>query len=174
MDMTRLASSPSIHFQRRWFYALWVILLAVAAGAWILWEKPASWSQASLVVQLKLRDVPLGTRIQAWNGPRAQWPGASWAGLGAFADLPLQADQTLTLPTLRVPIAERRWVRKDYIPRGTGDLVVLKVTPPGGPSRYFLLPLAEDLHSGLLKPKWKLTVFINKSFNGLTLDCRRP
>jgi len=162
----------SIHFRRRWYYALWVGLLFLSAGALALWELPASTSEASLVVELQIPGAPAGTRIQGWVGPYAQGAEADWTGAGLIrADL--QADGRATLPLARIRIARRRWVQ-DYIPRRTWDLMVLRFTPPDGPPRYFCLPLADDIRAGALRPKWRLTTSIRTPWGNLQADGRPP
>lgn len=165
---------PSIHYRRRWFYVLWTGLLLLMIGVWILWETPKARVQASLAMRLELSGAPKGCRVQAWAGPKAQWPGSAWGGQGAFADLPLDDNGQAILPLLRVPIAQRRWLKADYLRRGTSDLIMLKITPPGAPSRYCLVSLAEDISSGLLRPKWRLTFIVHKPFGSLTPEGQEP
>ncbi len=166
------APAPSIHFRRRWYYALWVSLLLLSAGALVLWERPASTSEASLVVKLDLPGAPAGCRIQAWVGPWAQGRNLDWGAAGLLqADL--QADGQASLPLVRVRIARRRWV-PDYIPRATWDLMVLRIMPPAGPPKFYCLPLSEDIRSGVLRAKWRLTTVIQVPWDGLQTDARLP
>jgi len=163
----------SIHHRRRWYYALWSALLVLSAGALALWESPTRTDLASLQVTLTVPGAPGGSRLQAWAGPWKGWPGAAWSGRGAFADLALPSAGAATLPLLRVPIARRRWVR-DYIPRGTWDLVMLKVVPPSGAPRYYALPVANDIRVGLLRPRYRLTASIDVSWDNLKVDAGPP
>ncbi|BDU74549.1 hypothetical protein [Mesoterricola silvestris] len=162
-----------IHRRRRWYYALWSALLALSAGALVLWERPVRTDLASLQLALTVREAPAGSRLQAWAGPRKRWPGAAWSGQGAFADVALTPAGEAPLPLLHIPIARRRWVQ-DYIPRGTWDLVAMKVTPPSGPPRYYLLPISIDIRSGLLRPKHRLITSINTTWNYLGVDAEPP
>jgi hypothetical protein len=163
------APLPSIHHRRRWYYALWVALLLLSAASLYLWERPAAQVQASLLIRLRVRGAPAGTQFQAWAGPAARWAGPAWKGEAAFAQGPLPGDGFLPFPVLRVPIARRRWVR-DYIPRRTWDLVMIRVVPPGAPPRYLALPLGTDIRTGLLRPGWKLSTTIDISFDKLGID----
>ena len=166
------APAPSIHYRRRWYYALWVGLLLLSAGALALWERPASSTEASLVVEVDLPGAPAGTRILGWAGPWAQGLSPDWTGAGLLrADL--QADGRATLPLVRIRIARRRWVQ-DYIPRATWDLMVLKFIPPAGPPRFYCLPLSLDIRTGALRAKWRLTTSIRAPWESLPTDGRPP
>ena len=155
----------SIHYRRRWFYVLWVVLLLLSAGALALWERPLTVVQAPLVVKIHVNQAPPGTQVQVWAGPWARWPGPLWSGAGA-ASTPLLTEGLTTLPMLMIPIARRRWVN-GTIPRGTSELVMLKFTAPSEPSRYFALPLSKDIRTGLLRPKGKLLTSISISWSNL-------
>ena len=158
-----------IHHSRRWYYVLWSSLLLLSCAALFLWERPARTEQAALQVNLHLGNAPGGLRVQGWAGPSAAWPGPGWSGEGAFGDVIARPDGTTNLPVVRLWIARRRWVR-DYIHRGTWDLVVLKLTPPVGPPRFIALPCASDIRSGLLRPKYRLSLSIDASWQNLKLD----
>ena len=166
------AVPPSIHYQRRWFYALWVFLLLLASTALWLWVRPESRVQASLVVKVTIMEAPAGTQVRAWAGPRADWHGADSGG-PCRIQAALQPDGSLTLPLLRIHIARRRWV-KDYIPGGTWDVVQLQFIPPNGPPRYLTVPLAQDIRSGLLRPGWRLTTQVSCHWGGLRTDPMAP
>jgi hypothetical protein len=166
-------AEPSIHHRRRWYYVLWTGLLLLSCLGLFLWELPVATELASMEMLLKVDGVPPGTRLEAWAGPWSSWPGAAWTGAGAFGDLIVPPGGRLKLPRLRVPIARRRW-KLGYIPRGTWDLVMLKVSPPSGPPRYFPLPLSQDIRIGLLRPKYKLTVDIYISWDNLQVDAKAP
>jgi len=162
----------SIHFRRRWYYVLWVALLALSAGAWLLWERPLSIDHASLAFRIQVRNVPPGTRVQVWNGPWDRWPGPAWSGEGAAAT-DLNGDGFAALPVLSVQIGQRRWVR-GYVPRDTWDLLVLRLTPPDGPPRYFIQPLSDEIRMGELKPHWKLTTDAGFNWDKLHSDGKAP
>lgn len=166
------AALRSIHYRRRWFYVLWVALLLLSCGVWYLWERPLRLEQASLQVQLRVRNAPAGTRVQVWAGPVSRWEGRDWSGEG-LAQAALQADGSAGLPLFHIQIARRRWV-KDYIPRGTWDLMMVKCTAPGAPPRYFALPLSEDIRKGVLRPRWRLTTTVSVPWDGLPTDPKAP
>ena len=164
---------PSIHYRRRWFYVLWCVLLALSGLALLLWETPSARELASFEVLLSLPDAPAGTRVQAWAGPWAQWPGEAWSGADAFADLALGAGGLARLPVVRLHIARRRF-HLGYVPRGTWDLVMLKFSPPSEPPRYLALPCSQDIRTGVLRPKFRLTGSIDISWRNLRLDGLPP
>ena len=159
------ARPRSIHHQRRWFYALWVILLLLSATALVLWETPKRHVEASMVLRVAVPDAPAGTRVRAWIGPRGQWRGMD-AGGPCLVQAVLQPDGSASFPLVHVRIARRRWGR-DYIPRGTWDLAQVQFIPPDGPPRYYTLPLDMDLRSGLLRPGWRLLNQINTHWASL-------
>lgn len=163
--------AASIHYRRRWFYVLWSGLLVLSCAALFLWERPASRDQASLQVLLHLQGAPEGVKAQAWAGPAARFAGPDWTGAGAFAEAAMAPDGSVPLPLVRLWIARRRWVR-DYIPRGTWDLVVVKLSPPSGAPRFLVLPCGKDIHSGILRAKHKEIISIDISWENLTLDAK--
>jgi hypothetical protein len=163
---------PSIHYRRRWFYALWVSLLVLASAALWLWERPARRFEASLVIKMQLKEAPAGTQVRVWAGPKASWHGME-AGGPCLVQGALQDDGRIVLPLLRIHVASRRWVR-DYVPRGTWDVVQLQFIPPGGPPRYFTVPLDQDIRSGILRPGWRLTTEITCHWRGLRSDPLAP
>jgi len=162
----------SIHYRRRWFYVLWGLLLLLSAGAWFLWERPLRIEQASLVLKLRVRGAPAGTRVQAWAGPVSMWPGLGWSGEG-LAQAELQADGFASLPLFRIQIGRRRWLQ-GYVPRHTWDLLMLKFTAPGEPPRYYVYPLSRDIRTGLLRPRWRLTTDVQTTWGSLHTDGKAP
>jgi hypothetical protein len=167
-----MTADRSIHYRRRWFYALWVGLLLLSLEALALWERPRAIDQAPLQVQLQVREAPAGTGVQVWAGPWAQWQGLGWSGEGAPSTM-LRAEGATPLPPLTIRIARRRWV-KDYIRGDSWELLMLKLTAPGEQPRYFALPLSKDIRTGLLRPKGKLISTIMVSWKSLRLDGRAP
>jgi len=167
-----VTAPPTIHYRRRWFYALWVALLLASAGALALWERPLAVVQASLTVRIHVRQAPAGAQVQAWSGPWARWQGPAWDAAGA-APTGLQADGWATLPVAGITIARRRWVNQ-YIARGTSDLLMLKFTAPGEQPRYFALPLSKDIRTGLLRPQGRLITSIDTSWPSLGVDGKAP
>jgi len=162
----------SIHYRRRWFYVLWVGLLLLSAGVWALWERPVQTVTASLDIRVRIRKAPAGARVQAWAGPWANWRNVDRSGPWAV-QASLQPDGSATVPLFRIPIARRRWV-KDYIPRGTWDLLMLRFTAPGQQPRYFPISLSLDIRSGVLRPKWRLTNTLETTWNNLSTDAKAP
>jgi hypothetical protein len=166
------AAQRSIHYRRRWAYALWVALLLLSAWALALWERPLALTSASLVVGLRVRNTPPGTQVKVWAGPWARWTGPDQFAASPI-QVPLKPDGTATLPVFHIPIARRRWF-KGYIPRDTWDLMMLEFTAPGLPSRYLPLPLTKDLRLGILRPKWKLTNTVSVSWSSLETEAKPP
>jgi len=162
----------SIHYRRRWAYALWVTLLLLSAWALALWERPLVLTSASLVVDVRIRNAPPGARVKAWAGP---W--SRWTGPGLFAVSPIQVPLDpaghATLPVFHLPIARRRWV-KDYIPRDTWDLMMLEFSAPGQAPRYLPLSLAQDIRLGTLRPHWRLTSSLGLSWSSLQPEAKPP
>ena len=167
-----MPGTPSIHYRRRWFYVLWVGLLLLSAGAWRLWEKPLRMEEASLALSVRVRNAPPGAVAQVWAGPAAQWPGLAWSG-PALAEAGLRPDGLVPLPLLRIRIGRRRWL-KGYVPRDTWDLVMIKLTAPGQPARYFIDPLSQDIRMGVLKPGWRLSYDAVVTWGNLRTDGRVP
>lgn len=164
---------PSIHVRRRWYYVLWTSLLALSCLALVLWETPTRRDLATLDVRIQVFGAPEGARLQAWAGPWGKWPGPSWAGGGAFADQPLPPGGAVKLPLLHVPIARRRF-NLGYIPRGTWDLVMVKFSAPSQAPRFLVVPCSQDIRTGLLRPKYKLTDSIDISWKNLLVDGNPP
>jgi hypothetical protein len=175
-DHSPLAAAPpaqrSIHYRRRWAYALWVALLLLSAWPLVLWERPPVLASASLVVKVQIRNAPPGAQVKAWAGPRSRWTGPALFAASPI-QVPLDPDGAATLPVFRLPIARRRWV-KDYIPRDTWDLMMLEFSAPGQALRYFPLPLAQDIRSGTLRPHWKLTTTLGLSWASLQAEAKPP
>lgn len=167
------AGARSIHYRRRWAYVLWVSLLLLSLGTWIRWEQPAIQTSASLVVRLAIHQAPPNTRVRVWAGPWSHWNGPD--GLGsAVIQVSLGADGGATLPVFRIPVARRRWVQHDYIPRGTWDLMLMQFDAPGEPPRYLALPLSMDIRTGALRPHWRLTTSIGIAWTSLATTPQVP
>jgi len=162
-------SPESIHYRRRWFYVLWAGLLLASLVALVLWNRPLRVEQASLQVSLEALGLPEGTQAQVWMGPRRACPRGAWDGAGAQA-LPMAPAGPTPLPLLRVPIARRRWVN-DFIPSGTGEMVIVRLAPPGGqPARFFILTLGADIRTGALTPGRRLLVTIQVKWANLKVE----
>ena len=167
-----MTAPRGIHYRRRWFYALWVVLLLLSSGALALWQRPLAVVQASLTVRIHVRQAPAGAQVQTWAGPWDRWPGPEWSAAGA-APTALPADGWATLPVAAITIARRRWVNQ-YIARDTSDLLMLKFTAPGERPRYFALPLSKDIRTGLLRPQGRLITSVETHWSGLGFDGKAP
>jgi len=163
------ASVVSIHQQRRWFYVLWSLLLATSLVLLVLWTIPGSTGQGTLTLQITIKNVPPGTRIQSWVGPREKWIGRSWGGDGACSDQILQSTGPLVIGPLKIPIAYRRCL-KTYIPGRTSDLVIFKATPPQGDPKYGVYTLSEDLNTGAFRPRIKMVCTLDMNWSTLRRD----
>jgi len=155
--------SSSIHYRRRWYYVLWSSLLAASICLWILWLVPAKSGEATLRMHVRIGNLPAGSRIGVWVGPRSSWTGK----LEAATLAPIPPDGALTL-SRTLPVAYRRWFG-DYIPGKTADLVILGIQPLEGPVRYISLRLHKDWAAGALRPGRKMLATIDGSWNGLSV-----
>jgi len=162
----------SIHYRRRWFYVLWVLLVLISGGTLYLWEKPLRVGQAKVEISLRVAEAPAGTRLQVWAGPRSRWPSGRWEGQGARVDQVLTSDH-LKIPAFYLPVAYRRWV-PDFIPRRTSDFLVFKFSAPGQPPRYEWLSLARDLRAGTLGPGRRMWLGIDCKWGALGVDPEAP
>lgn len=138
MDATQ--HPRTIHYRRRWYYALWVVLLAAAAGFLAWWETPARAGSGRIRLVLKAPDFPPGTRAALWTGSARDWtpawdPGGGWnpvqAGLANAGPAPLR-------------IAHRR-MGQGLLMRRTQDLAIVVLEAPAGERRYLVYDLREDL-----------------------------
>lgn len=163
-----VSQGHSIHYQRRWYYVLWCLLLFGSIRIWVLWETPRISGTAKILVRLQIRNAPSKCRVQAWVGPTQNWEGAAWNGEKAAANAVLNPDSTI-LPPIVVSVAFRRWI-KDYIHHGTSELLVLRIVPPSGPPRYLFFPLADDWRSGFLRVGWVMRMNIPCVWEDLESD----
>lgn len=160
----------SIHYRRRWFYVLWSGMLLVSLFALYLWNRPLRVDRASLQVALEAVGLPEGTQAQVWMGTRRDCPRGPWDGKGALQAVPMVVGRPTPMPLLRVPIARRRWVN-GFIPSGTGELVIVRLAPPGDqPARFFILPLGADIRAGALVPGRRLFVTIQVKWANLKVE----
>lgn len=166
--------TTSIHHQRRWFYALWVVLLLASAGAYRQWRIPARVERPQLLLAVETLHLPGPVEVAVWKGPEAAWPGAAWNGSGAAFQGRPDAQGRLEVPPLEVPFAVRRWVRQDFIRSASQDLVVLRFTPAGQPSRYLHMPLKRDWYQGLLKDRKRLQVKVRQAWESLAQEAGVP
>lgn len=164
-----MTSAPaSEHFRRRWFYVLWCSLLGLSLIALAMWETPKQSGTARVMLSLRPLDFPKNCRAQAWVGPHGRWPGAAWTGEGAWAEMPV-GEGVLNFPPVDLSVGYRRWV-KNFIPRKTSDLLVVKFQAPGVPPRYFVLPMGNDWHQGLLRIGRRMGLQADISWDGLWQD----
>ncbi len=164
----------SIHHQRRWYYVLWVLLLAGSAGAYHRWRIPARIERPALALAIETRGLPGPVEVAVWKGPEAAWPGAAWDGAGAAFQGRPDAQGRLVVPPLEVPFAVRRWVRQDFIRPASQDLVVLRFAPAGQPPRYLHLRLRRDWYQGILRDGKRLQVNVRQEWESLDLQAEVP
>jgi hypothetical protein len=141
----------SIHWRRRWFYALWAVLLGTALGAYALWSIPGKKGTARLVVAMRLEDsAGLSTEMASYppNGSPWDWKAMEFKG-GRFVG------------EIMVPLAYRRWTGAVHHGR-CHEGVLLRFTK-GGERRYFLIDLRQDVATGLFMPGRKMAL----EYNGL-------
>jgi hypothetical protein len=162
------ADPVSIHYRQRWFYVLWSVLLVSSCVLLGLWVRPARSGSGILSVQVKFQDIPEGASCKVWLGPRGAWKHRRWNGDDACLEKAFQGS-VLDLGNLSVPIAYRRW-QGFYIPSRTSDLLVLRITPPSGETRYFAYSLREDLDSGMIRPGKRLRILFEKKWAQLPAD----
>jgi hypothetical protein len=159
-------NSSALHFQRRWYYALWIMLLCISTGLLIRWEIPIRIGKAKVELHLRVSGMPENSRVLVWVGPRKQWPGDTWTGEDAVTDFIANSDEINT-PSLNLTVAFRRWMDKVYIPRKTSDLLVLKIQPQVGSPRYFILPIDMDWRTGLLHEGREMKISVSCPWDGL-------
>lgn len=162
---------PSIHHRRRYWYALWVVLLACSVGLAAWWETPASRGTGRLDLSLQGQGVVQGAELDYWVGPRGEWRGESapWQGTIVVQD----PSRPVNVPTLTLKLATRR-LHQGYIPRGTYDLVVLRLRQPGQSPRYAKYDLKNDLLSGVMAPHRHLFVTISMIWKNFPEDSKHP
>jgi len=165
-------SSPeprSIHYRRRWAYALWVLLLAVAGGALVAWRIPVSRGEGRVLIALQIPQAPSGTRVDLWCGPSSRWrPGRFVGTLGPV----VTRDGRLVLGPFPVPIARRRWM-KVFHP-DTADLILFRISSPEGMSCYASYNLGPDLYSGFLAERRKMILTLTLPWGHLPTDPAAP
>lgn len=172
--MTEPTDPPSIHYRRRWYYVLWCVLLLASLGAYGLWQWPLRVERPLLGILMKANDLPAGTEVQIWIGPRSDWPGPAWDGKDARADLRPDAAGRMEMPPTVVPVAVRRWVTKATIPARTHDLVVFRFLAPGQAVRFAFVSLRNDWRHGLLRDGKRLFFPYQPDWKELTLDGALP
>lgn len=143
--MTETKPTLSIHRQRVWFYVLWVSLLCITLGAWYLWERPVQRGYAKLTLRFDISGLPPGTQASLWCTSMEDISQNAWRR--ATLSQPSKNQIRMQLETR---IAWRRWV-KDYIPRLTDDVVVVRFEAPQASARYFFLDLREDIYKGWVR-----------------------
>ncbi|BDU70774.1 hypothetical protein GETHOR_28750 [Geothrix oryzae] len=160
----------SIHYRRRWYYALWsALLLASLAFLW-RWETPASQGSAELTVKIQVLNAPPECTVLFWTGPKKAWPGANQEPSLNQPGRPLTAAAE-AIGSLKARVAYRRWVG-DLIPRRTDDLLILKFQPKSEAPRFFAVPLDGDWQSRLLRPGRRMGISASVDWSGLWLDPR--
>lgn len=168
------AAEPSIHWRQRWWYALWVALVALLLGAlgfWGWWETPAVSGAGHAVLTIRMVDLPQGSKVEAWTGPAQTWkPDASgFQGPWSVEDVA----KPLPVPPLEIRAGLRRW-HQGYIPRLTSDRILLRIDPPQGPPRYAFYDLRSDINAGLAGPHRRLFLPSTLRWGALSTDASRP
>jgi len=141
-------------------------MLAIAAK--VLWEVPLQNGVASLDLRCQIKDLPAGSRMQVWAGPKDQWPNIPWHQI----ETPVQADPAsgkVRMPLMILPVALRRWIH-DYIPRGTADLIVIRIEAKPEKPRYCVIPLGMDWRSGSLRPGRRMFMSVSSPWEGMDTD----
>ena len=164
-------AEPSIHWRRRWWYALWVALLLGTAGFWRWWETPAVFGAGHAILTIRMADLPPGTKVEAWTGPVKAWSADATGFQGPW--VAQDAAKPLPIPPLEIQVGLRRW-HQGYIPRLTSDLIVLRLDPPQGPSKFIAYSLKTDLNSGLAGPHHRLSISAPVRWSALSVDASRP
>jgi len=149
-------------------YVLWSVLLGLSIAALVLWETPKSSGTAKLAVSCRPQGLPAGCRVKAWVGPRSKWAGAAWDGEGAWSELPANTGE-IVFPPVAITVGYRRWV-KNYIPRKTSDLLVLRFQAPAVAPRYFVLPLGADWIHGSFRTDRQTGIRADITWDGLWQD----
>jgi len=147
---------------------VWCGLLLASLGALVVWETPKRAGSADLAIKIRIPDLPAGSTVQFWTGPRKAWPAADGVAPLNQAGTPLGIPAE-AVSALKLRVAYRRWIG-GTIARRTDDLVVLKFQPNTGAPRYFALPLDMDWHTGLLRPGQRMSVAATATWDGLWLD----
>ena len=71
-------------------------------------------------------------------------------------------------------IEYRRWMKgRIYIPSRTADLAVIRLLAPGQAPRYMAFSLQNDIYTGLLRPKGKLSYKMEASWAGFSTEASR-
>lgn len=159
--------AASIHYRRRYFYALWVALLLLSLGALALWETPASTATSRVELRVQVKGLPEGVQARIWAGPRGRWGDMVWRTEGT--PVPFSASGPVVVPPQTVWAGYRRWT-KGFIPRRTADLIVLCFQESGQPDRFLPFPLAQDWHSGMLGPRRVLRIGCECNWKSLRQD----
>lgn len=157
------------HYRRRWYYLLWTLLLMVSIGLWVAWEIPAESGYGRVGTQLRLPGIPPGTSISAWAGPHGNIRSDIWGDPSRVIDLGDSKGTLVEMPPLQLPFAKRRWADA-YIPKRTWDLVVIRLKPPSGPTRYFVMDLTSDWNEGTIRPGRVLRYKVACPWEGLATE----
>ena len=170
-DTENPSSERSIHWRQRWWYVTWVLLLLGALGFWAWWETPAIRGTGHVVFKVWVQELPAGSRVEAWVGPTKQWNLQAQGFQGPWTVT--EADKPLPIPPLEIHVGLRHW-RQGYIPRLSGDLIVLRLDAPSGPPRFIAYDLRADLNSGTAGPHRRLYVSGPLRWGSLSTDATHP
>ena len=135
---------------------------------WILWIIPSKKGQAELIFAFHISDIPEDTEVRGWLGPK----NTLFFPLKANPNINLtkntKGSSLITLGPIETSISYRRWTRL-YIANETNDTAAFVFLPKHEPPRYLLISLSEDINSGLLAPRRRMTETITTSWTGLDL-----
>ncbi len=163
-------NDPSIHGRRRWFYALWSTLLALAVGALVLWNIPARIEHAKVRLTMVVKDSPVGASLRVWSGTISQLHATPAPALfEGSSDIAFPG--RVLLPDFSVEIAHRRWL-KATIPARTTEAIVLQFTAPGQVPRYYFYDLRIDIESGILADSRVVSLSSSLAWDRLNPDAK--
>lgn len=159
----------SIHHRRRWYYVLWVTLLALSLGALHLWRTPVPMGDWTLRLKVRLNEARGPVKVRVWFGPehllRQKTLDASWDRCTEA----LPADATHAFQDLRIPLLRRRWTSHPF-PEKNGEALVLAFSQEGQADRYLAIPLKEDLWTVLMRHKRVTSLDIVTQWSSLPLE----
>lgn len=169
MDMIQARNR---HYLRRWLYILWSLLLLGVIGLWVAWEIPGDFGHGKFGAQLRLSGTPSGTVISAWAGPREHSETDLWGDPSRVINLGTSKGPLVEMSPIQLPFAKRRWTHA-YISKRTWNLVVIRLTPPSGPTRYFVMDLTSDWSEGTIRPGRVLRYKVACPWEGLSTEITR-
>lgn len=150
-------SARSIHYQRRWYYALWGSLLLGSLVLYGLWTTPVAAGTGFISAEIRLVGAPEGTRLD-YRLVRLK-------DLGRHDALFAPGDGYST-GKVSVPILRRRWTGKVF--ETSPCAILIRLTPPGGGGRYAWMNFWGDLETGLLSNKRRIALRVPVGWDTLS------